>query len=426
MSNFGTPANRGPTNGLRVDLYKYLLPRLQEEDQASGAFGFAINWDDPNATWDTGSPSDVWDALGFRPVVQNLFYVLETAEGEELDVIESLDQIVDPFTAPEGMLSLIAASFGYDLEEGISEEKKRVVVSGLIDAYKRAGQFVGFRIFYRMVGVKVINVYPLWKKDINEEDNDYSRVRYSTVDESEELGPGGQTGYAGRFSVAPIRPGSIRITDGAVILRDDPAPISSGLLTGATAPIIGPNGETGTVNYSTGVFTLNFASPTAGAVNATYESISEEWPYHAARIDIEILLNPGGDLVNPVPLVDEEVVRNILARAEETRPIHVLLRALTLISELQDTVSPGATDEVACITKLKDVRPGAPDLGILGVDHTYMLDFVPDIAEDAAFIDQVVGGILTRRDYLFEDRTESICPLDALTIEGPPGGPFYA
>ena len=187
----------------------------------------------------------------------------------------------------------------------------------------------------------------------------------------------------------------------------------------------GPGGESGTVNYSTGVFTLNFVAPTVGVVTADYESIAEEWPYHAARIDIEILLNPGGDLVNPIPLVDADVVRNILSRAEETRPIHVLVRALTLISELEDTVSPGATDEQACITKLKDVRPGSPGLGVDGLDHTYILDFVPDIASDVAFIDRVVGGVLSRRDYLFEEQAPILCPMDALTIEGPPSGPFY-
>jgi len=418
---------RGPSNRLRIDLYRFLFSRVIEEDQESGAYGHIFHWDDPgDPEWDSGDPNDVWDRLGFSPVVQTLFYVLETMEGEDIGVIEDLSALVDPYTCPVDHLPLLAASFGYDLEESISEGEKRVVVAGIIDAYKVAGRWIGFKVFYRLAGFEVIHVYPLYKKRAHEEDGDYSRVRYSaSVVAGESIGPGGQTGYTGRLASTPVRPQSVRITDGATVVRDDPPTTPSGLMRGTTAPLIGPNGETGMVDYSTGVFTLNFPSPTVGAVTTDYERVDEEWPYHAARIDIEILLNPGGDLINPVPLVDAEVARNILSRAEESRPIHVLLRSLALVSELHDD-GPGASDQQACLTKLKDVRDGSLALSVPGRDYTYMLDFVPDLAEDAGTIDEIVGGILARRTHLFEEQGRLACPMDALLIEGPPGGTVYA
>lgn len=421
------PYRRSPSNLLRLDLYKYLLPRIQEEDQASGAFGYIYHWDDPGSSWDTGNPADTWDALGFAPVIQTLFYVLETMEGEDIGTIESLDALVDPYTCPADYLPFLSASLGYDLEETIPEEKRRVVVAGLIDAFKRAGQWVGFKIFYRMAGFRVIRIYPLWKKNIFEGRQDYSRVRYSTAAVTGEyMGPGGQTAYSGRIAGTPVKPQTIRITDGVVVVRDDPAPSTSGLFAGAEATLLGPSGVVGAVNYNTGAFTINLPVPTAATLLADYETIDEEWPYHAARLDIEILLNPGGDLVNPIPFVDAEVVRNIIARAEESRPIHVLLRAVALVAEMHDTLSPGASDTQACTQVLKDVREGSPHLLVPGRNNTYMLDFAPDMARDVGHIDEVVSGLLSRRRYLFEEQAPLICPMDAMIIDGPPGGPIYA
>jgi hypothetical protein len=277
-----------------------------------------------------------------------------------------------------------------------------------------------------MAGFSVIRVVPLWKKEIYEENRDYSRVRYDTSPvTAEAVGPAGQTGYTGRLGSAPVKPGTVRITDGTTVTRDDPAPVPSGLFVGQEAPLIGPGGITGQVNYFTGVYTLTYPAVTTGAVTADYEQVTEEWPYHAARIDLEISLNPGGDLINPVPLVDEDVVRNILARAEETRPIHVLLRSVALVTDLRDDVAPTATDEQACVMTLKDVRPGSPHLGVDGLDSTYILDFVPDIASDVGVLDEIVAGNLARRRYLFEERAPVLCPMDAMTIEGVPGGPIY-
>lgn len=419
------PHRRDPTNHLRVDLYKYLLPRIQEEDQASGSFGFIFNWDDPTSEWDSGDPNQSWDKLGFRPVIQTLYYVLESMQGEDLGVLESLDDLVDPWACPVEFLPYIAASLGYDLEESLDDATKRQVVSGLVQAFKTSGQFVGFRVFYRLAGFRVIRIFPLFKVDVNEAQGRYSREQYETTPINETMGPAGNLAYVGRLSDAPIRPGTLRVTDGVVVLRDLAPDAQAGLLPSTTGQLLGPNGETGVVDYQSGLFTVELVSPAAGALEGSYDRIDAEFPYHAARIDIEILLNPGGDLVIPVPLVDEEVVRNVLLRSEEARPVHVLLRALTLIAQLDDVVSPVATDRAACTTHLQDARDANPDLLLEGRNYNYFLDFGVT-AEDVVSLDELVGGVLSRRSYLFEDQTAIACPMDALIITGAPGGPIYA
>jgi hypothetical protein len=95
------------------------------------------------------------------------------------------------------------------------------------------------------------------------------------------------------------------------------------------------------VNYATGEFRLNFTAPATGDVTVTYEHVDEEWPYFAARIDLEIRLNVAPD---PPPPVDTALVEGLLTRLEEVRPIHVLLRAFALVVELADEMSPTATD----------------------------------------------------------------------------------
>lgn len=422
VTSFGSdPFRRRPTNQLRVDLYKFLLGRIQEEDQASGAFGYVFNWDDPTSGWDSGDPNQSWDKLGFRPVIQTLFYVLESMEGEDLGVLESLDDIMDPWRAPVELLPFIAASLGYDLEERLDEATQRQVVSGLVQAFKTSGQFIGFKVFYRMAGFQIIRIFPLWKVDVNEDRDRYSRVRHETTPINESIGPAGNLAYVGRLSDAPLKPGTLRITDTSVVLRDTAPDPQTGLIVPSVAQLIGPNGETGMVDYFTGQFTVELVNPAVGAVTADYERIDSEFPHHAARIDIEIVLNPGG---GPVPLVDNEVVRNILLRAEEARPVHVLLRALTLIAELEDTVSPMASDLTACTTHLQDARDGSPALLIPGQNNQYFLDHGMS-ATDVAAIDQITAGVLTRRDYLFEERAEVLCPMDALIITSSPGGTVY-
>lgn len=421
--------NREPFNNLRVDLYRRLLPRIQREDQESGSRGFVLHWDDPDAQWDEAPAvgaaiQSAWDEIGLSPVVQELFYVIEQMEGEELEVLESLDAIVDPLRCPESLLPKLAASFGYRLKQDLSEERKRLVVLGLQQAFKSIGQFVGFKVFYRMLGFEIINVFPLWKKAINEDQNRYSRTRYETTTVTgRAIGPAGTQVFTGQIAEAPIKPGTVRITDGSVVLRsEDPGAVGE-----EPANLIGPNGVVGTFHHETGRFTFDLGAPAAGAVTADFEEIDEEFPYQAARIDIEIALNPGGDVLcdgnpgtpfAPVPLVDDEVVQGITERLDEVRPIHVVLRGLALTVELCDTFTPGATDEEACAQLLRSSQDGVPsDPTDFGLESLFLLDEGPDARSDLRVDTLDAGGQVVNTQSSFDEINPIVCPLDLLIID---------
>jgi hypothetical protein len=396
-------------NRLRVDLYRRLLPRIREEDQRSGALGYVTHFDDPDAFWDSGDPSKAWDAIGLSPVIQELFYVLETMEGEDIQALESLDALVDPLRCPEKYLPALAASFGYALEERLPDEQKRAILLGLIKAFKARGTFAGFKIFYRMIGFEVIDVRPLFKKTVNEASNDYSSVRYATQAVTQPIGPMGVSQFAGMLADAPFKPGTLRFSaGGGVVIRDDPE----------TGALIGPTTESGSVNPKTGEFTLILAAPAATAVTAAYDKITEEWPYHAARIDLEISISPGG-LVDP-PLVDGESVEGILGRLDEVRPVHVLLRVLALIVEMADNFAPGATDKFGCRSMMIDARDGLPFPATPGRYFQSMAD------QGVAGMDDLLIQHWNGADVVLEghqdDRVAIVCPLDVLKIQTYDGG----
>jgi len=405
-----------PNNQLRVDLYSRLLTQHILQDQQSTAQGFIAHWDDPDAAWDQpNDPSAFWDAIGLAPHYQTLFWVLETMEGEELGILEDMDSLIDPFKCPEGMLTHIAASFGYALKDDLTLDAKRVVVQGLFHAYKSLGQRVGFDVFYRMIGFRIINVFPLWKSKIHEDGSNYSRERYVTNPiTAEPVGPAGNQAYVTTLGDPAIVPGSLRITDGSVVLKDNPPGFApDGLVVGITAPIIGPGIESGEINYQTGELVVDFGAASAGPVTASYLQVSDEFPYRAARMDIEVLMNPGGI---PIPIVDSEVSRSLLQRLDEVRPIHVLLRALTLAFELADEVTPAATDETGCVLRLRDSRD---PFGLFpGLEALYMLDQAPNVRQDDLFIAHESGGTL-QTDVVLEDRLEGFqCPgTDLLNID---------
>ena len=55
----------GPNNQLRVDLYRRLIPQIQQQDQASGAQGYVIHWNDPDAQWNKEDDiRSFWNAVG--------------------------------------------------------------------------------------------------------------------------------------------------------------------------------------------------------------------------------------------------------------------------------------------------------------------------------------------------------------------------
>ena len=389
-------------NRLRVDLYRRLLPKIQEKDQASGTIGFTVHWDDPDPFWNSGDPKVVWNALGVTPVIQELFYVIEKFAGEDIEALEALDTLVDPLRCPVDLLPNIAASFGYRLEDKLDEKTKRIAVLGLVNAFKSRGTFAGFKVFYRLLGFDLIRVVPLWKKDVNEANNDYSAKQFRTTSKTLTLGASG-TSFAGTLPDVPIKPGTLRIAAGGVVLRDEPPEtmIEQGT-------IIGPGSESGTIDYNTGEYRLTLSAPAVPV--ATWEHILERWPYHAARIDIEVQLNPGGSVI---PLVDAEAVDGLLNRLEETRPVHVLLRTLALIVDLDDEMTPAATDKAACVVQLDDRRSNST--------REYILD-AASVPSDEALLEYGASPV---REVHMEDHGAGPCPLDTLKIETIPGSVMW-
>ena len=419
-------ADRTPRNKNRLDLYRRLLPKIIESDQESGAQGYSFHWDDPDGAWDeTDDPVwQSWDQIGLSPVIQELFHVIETMAGEDLEALENLDTYVDPLLCPEDVLGRIAASFGYALDEDQSEDLKRVAVHGLMEAYKSRGTAIAFRVFFRLLGFRVIDVFPLWKKDVHEEQSDYSRLRFTSTAVTEAVGPSGNTSYTGQISGGSVVPGSLRFTMGTVVVRDEvvvaPESVDDGRGSG---DLIGPSGEAGTIRYATGEFTLTYPVVTTSAVDVTYERVDEEWPYRAARIDVEVSLSPGGGV--PLPLLDEGAVDKILVRIDEVKPVHVVLRALAIVAEIADDVTPLATDQAACTTLRKNVLSGLDTPAILGLDHSYMLDGGTHGEDDLVIFQDFTVGT-DKHTQVGEDLAPIVCPLDLLTITGPPGGPIYS
>lgn len=406
------PRRGGPNNQLRVDMYRYLIPQIQQQDQQSGAQGYALHWDDPDAQWDkAGDIRNVWDAIGLEPIIQTLFWVLEKKTGEDIGILEQLDSLVDPFNCPEELLDDIAASFGYRLKQDLTEETKRVVVQGLFHAYKALGTRIGFDVFYRMIGFQIIKLFPLWKADVFEAEGNYSRTRYLvTPILAEPIASAGLTAYSTNLSERPIQPGSVRITTGLGVLKDDPASFGSeGLAISKVTPLIDATGPVGTINYETGEVQFTLAAPAPIQPTADYSRIDQEFPFHAARFDIEILMNPAG---LPVPLIDDEVVRAIFDRLDEVRPIHVLLRALTLVVEFTDIVSPMATDDDPPVQLIRGDRD--PFGGNPGLIFQAMLDQGSDFVEDELVID--TG---TQRNLVMDDINNGFAPLgsDILQIQ---------
>ncbi len=64
--------DRDPRNQNRLDLYRRLLSKIQEQDQASGAQGYILHWDDPDAEYDEAEidPTQMWDAIGVSPILR--------------------------------------------------------------------------------------------------------------------------------------------------------------------------------------------------------------------------------------------------------------------------------------------------------------------------------------------------------------------
>jgi hypothetical protein len=88
---------------------------------------------------------------------------------------------------------------------------------------------------------------------------DYNYTGEPVVDEP--IGASGGTAYSANLAHLPIRAGTVRFTDGTLIVTDD----GNGSLVGNCT------GATHTINYATGLFYVTFSSTTTGAVTVSYE-----------------------------------------------------------------------------------------------------------------------------------------------------------
>lgn len=100
--------------------------------------------------------------------------------------------------------------------------------------------------------------------------------------EEEPVGASGSTNYTGTLAYTPIRPGTVKLTDGTLVVTDD----GNGNLIGDIA-----GGGTNTINYSTGAYNVTFSGATTGDVTATYEFVSEA-NTNIPEIDIQLTSAP--------------------------------------------------------------------------------------------------------------------------------------
>jgi len=367
-------------NGLRVDLYSKLIPKIIQEDLKHGVDSYINFWDDPLHEWDDGS---FWDELGLLPVIKNLF-------------------LVDVDKCPEKFLPFLAESLGHSLEEQLSASAKREVIKSIIELNKSRGRAISWRAFYKMLGF-TINAIPLFKKNINEANDQYNRTRTISHDViDEQIGLLGATSFSGNFANPPIVPGTIRINTGNSIIRDN-AEFGNRKF----GNFVGEEVVSGAVNYAQGKFSLQIANPAASNVLVSYAQIDNEFPYQAARVDLEVFFADVEEVA-----FDETTLRKILSRLEDVRPIHVLVRIVVLILHtpeiLQDFVHDGPPPFVDIIKDIRDdeYRLYMGDAGVLDSDDILKIenDLVP---QDRTIVLDDTTSFLQYPDTLKIERSDA-------------------
>jgi hypothetical protein len=393
------------SNHLRVDLYSKLLPAIIKEDMAHGVESITNFWDDPDFVWDEGK---MWDELGILPVIKNLFYCIEQEEVADLREIDHLRDLVDPNLAPDKFLDYLALTLGHPLEEGLTTEAKREVIRSVIALNKVRGRDLSWPVFFRLLGFQVVST-PLWKKNVHEENDDYSRTQYKTEQIiGEVLGTPGLTNYSGSVGDAPIQPGSFRLHVNGLTFRDNGDKLSSGYGT-----LISPDGSTGRINYATGRYQVNLAAVAATNLEADYKHITEEFPYHAARVDLELTFFLNEEPSTATESITEEFLHRVLARLELVRPIHVLVRLLIVVLDAPEVIDGFCTDTIFCgPTMGKDVR-----------SDEYRF-YAADLASGPGDAGMLIERTDTTNVDFLEDDLVNWCQVpDTLTIEFSNGDP---
>lgn len=203
-----------------------------------------------------------------------------------------------------------------------------------------------------------------------------------TTSEQIDLGTG-VAAYNGTLSVFPIIPGSLSITDGVETFEDNGAGLLTGSLGGtgtiayltgiwsvtfntavvtgtaiigtytviASVGILTGNGN-GTLNYSTGAFTINFTEPPADSdtIYAKYQGYQANRPQGVLFFQNEFTFMPVPDqvyairmqgYVNPLPLDDNAQVPTL----EEWGPLIAYGAAVEIFLDRGDVVSANQAKE---------------------------------------------------------------------------------
>lgn len=103
----------------------------------------------------------------------------------------------------------------------------------------------------------------------------------SEIVEEESIGESGETSYTGNLSWIPIRPGTVEFKVGSTVLKDNGAGVVTG--TGLT---------TGTINYTTGAYSLTFAQATTADITVDYEFNLEQAPVNSPEFQLKIETMP--------------------------------------------------------------------------------------------------------------------------------------
>jgi|GEM_PF-1928275 len=381
------------------DLYNLLPREIIERDQETGHVTYLDYWDDPEESgveiWDDAGA--IWDRTGYKPVLESLFWVMEQESREDLIALEDLEDLRDPDKCPAEFLPVWMRSLGHAVEEGLSETAQRETLKAIIPLNKIRGKPLSYVIFFRMIGYRIVQ-WPLWKKEIHEAQDRYARSRYETV--TAVTGEVLATIPVGATAQSPIRPTSFRCTDGVETFRDD-----------GEGNLIGNQGGDGSIIYATGVYRINFDAGPAGAVTADYDRVDDEYPYHAARIDLDVYITP---ISGPPPtVVDASFVKQVLDRLDEVNPIHVLLRNLSFILEESDELINFANDAMMCGPHMAEE--------VISTEWNFFTGDLGAEGEDSHLIIDQSNGF---RFCILDDLANIVCPAsDIMEITSTPAQP---
>lgn len=434
----GIPSTRGniyqnrdasPSNGLRVDLYKWLYPETIREDQENAPTFLVDHWDNDGIEWDADGA--VWDREGPFPLLQNFLYAIEQMEVVELETLEVLKTITDPDSAPLEVLPIMAKHLDGAVSADSAEAIQRTVLRAISRVHDIKGSDLSVDAGFRMIGLRA-RTYPLYKKELYQRRLDgrnltYSLEKYQTgVVEGEVVGIAGLFSYVGGLRGGRCKPGSVVFKTSTETWRD----MKNGIL-------VGNQGGYGTIDYTEGNFTLVSLAATSSQVTADYEFVEEYFPFYAARVDLDVIVeqdrssaktdltasNTDAAEETLSRSIDGTVVDSFKRIADKSLPIHVRVRTFGVVALHHDHLHAFVGEPPCGPTRLEDDRRDfvntPPDFRMhFGEEEITSADGL-DIFQDTSSYS--VGGVqpnTTEYDRLMEEDQINLCPTsDDLVID---------